>query len=583
MNLLNSALDCVRRGWYVFPCVPRTKQPLGGLVPNGHKDASNDESQVRKWWAVKPDANVGIACGPSNLRVLDTDHGAHTPEEFQAWFMKQRLPRSYMVRTGRRLNKEDHTTTEYGVQVYYNGAGETVIGWEHDSFSGDVKSGGGYVLAAGSIHPDSGEAYEVLDDAAVSPAPEFVRSLRSKRKERPLDPLAPIVEWRNDTLYRVLCKHRANGADDEMLRDFALRAVTRMPDPLDDEEVERIIANACKQPIGQPEAEIIFGSKKEPEPVTDWREHYHTREEAEQAPPVTFLIDGFLPHEAIAAIAAPVAQRKSLIALNVAHALCTGEALFGHFKVLDTPTRVLYLCPEMGIRSFTDRLRKIGLMKHVGKNLFFRTMSKPGVLELDELQPEEIDGAVVIIDTAVRYIKGDENSSEHMRQFAASIFRLQTGERKAEAVVLLHHSSKGAKESNDLTLENAMRGSGELGAFLTTCWATRLQNPKEPYKSPSFLSNVKQRDFASMPFEVTSTEDCRMHYVVSEAAVTLKGRATGNRDGLDEAAMTLLRTHPKLSLRDSAVMLKERGIRRGKDWVSKARYELLQENGGTMQ
>ena len=89
--------------------------------------------------------------------------------------------------------------------------------------------------------------------------------------------------------------------------------------------------------------------------------------------------------------------------------------------------------------------------------------------------------------------KGDENSSEHMRQFAKSVFRLMRD--GAASVLLLHHSAKGTKESNELTLENSMCGSGELGAFLSSCWATRLQDPTEPYQSASYVrDNEVHRD-----------------------------------------------------------------------------------------
>jgi hypothetical protein len=55
-----------------------------------------------------------------------------------------------------------------------------------------------------------------------------------------------------------------------------------------------------------------------------------------------------------------------------------------------------------------------------------------------------------------------------------------------------------------------MRGSTELAAFVTCCWATRLKDPNDPYRSASLLVNVKQRDFESKPFEVVADETCRM-------------------------------------------------------------------------
>jgi RecA-family ATPase len=76
---------------------------------------------------------------------------------------------------------------------------------------------------------------------------------------------------------------------------------------------------------------------------------FHSRREAGNAPPISFLIDGFLQREGVTAIAAPVRERKSLIALNIAHALLTGEKLFDHFEVTKQPKRVLYLCPEVSL------------------------------------------------------------------------------------------------------------------------------------------------------------------------------------------------------------------------------------------
>ncbi|MGC2741607.1 MAG: AAA family ATPase [Candidatus Angelobacter sp.] len=280
------------------------------------------------------------------------------------------------------------------------------------------------------------------------------------------------------------------------------------------------------------------------------------------------MFRGSLALGSITALAAPVGQRKSLIALNVAHALCTGEPLFGQFVIDRKPARVVYLCPEMGISSFSDRLKKIGLMPCVGKTLFCRTMSAEGLIDLDALA-EELDGAVVIIDTAVRYLKGDENSSEHMRAFAESIFRLMRS--GALSVLLLHHSAKGTKESLELTLENAMRGSGELGAFVSCCWATRLQDPTDPYQSASYITNVKQRDFESKPFEVTSGPDCRLHIVSPPGDAVLSRRQPGarsNRDGKEDEALAVIRDNPKASVRTLVAMLSDVGIKRSLAWVS---------------
>jgi hypothetical protein len=319
---------------------------------------------------------------------------------------------------------------------------------------------------------------------------------------------------------------------------------------------------------------------------SEWYETgiFHTRDEAENAPPVSFLIKDFLQCEGVTAIAAPVRERKSLIALNMAHALVTGEKLFGHFEVVKKPKRVIYLCPEMSLGPFTDRVKKIGLLHHVGRRFFYRTLSADGGLKLtDDVFQMALPDSVVFLDTAIRFLEGDENSSKDVRAFADTVFSLlKLG---AQAVVLLHHSPK---DSGDyMTLENAMRGSGDMGAFLSCCWGTKLQDPADPYRSASFLSNLKQRDFQSQDFEVTCGEDCRMHMVQSSGihnvAVppSLKPRRAfaGNKDGKDAAAIAVLKDNPKLSDRDTVAKLGEMGIKRGKTWVNQQRYELRKAAG----
>jgi len=161
-----------------------------------------------------------------------------------------------------------------------------------------------------------------------------------------------------------------------------------------------------------------------------------------------------------------------------------------------------------------------------------------------------------------------------MRGVAADIFRLMRD--GAISVLLLHHSAKGTKESLELTLENAMRGSGELGAFISSCWATRLQDPSSPYQSASYLANVKQRDFESKPFEVTSGPDCRLHIVDKPSDnVTLNAKSISDRDGKEPEALQIIKDNPKLSLGKLVAKMAEHDIKRSKSWVGNKRADLL--------
>jgi hypothetical protein len=170
MTLLELALSYAARGWYVFPCWPKTKKPM---TANGFEDASNDPEVIRAWWTKTPDANIAIACGKSGIAVLDVDHGLNEDAEAILWMGRATLPATYVVRTGRR--------PEIGLQFYFSGTMSDVGKFELFGCTGQVKSLGGYVMAAGSIHPDSGIAYAVKNDLPLAPLPFVVAQLRKPK------------------------------------------------------------------------------------------------------------------------------------------------------------------------------------------------------------------------------------------------------------------------------------------------------------------------------------------------------------------------------------------------------------------
>jgi AAA domain len=181
-----------------------------------------------------------------------------------------------------------------------------------------------------------------------------------------------------------------------------------------------------------------------------------------------------------------------------------------------------------------------------------------------------LPGSVVILDTLTRFVEGDQNSSEDMSRFAQEVFRLK---RVGATVLLLHHSVKGTGNAVALTLDSAMRGSTELAAFVTSCWATRLLDTDEPYQSPSLLVNVKQRDFESKPFETTCGPDCRMHIVGEPGQITeLKNAKDAEAEKILAA---LLKENPNTGVQKLRSALADTGFKKGTNWISKARARIL--------
>ncbi len=619
------ALPLAERGFNCFPLVPKSKRPISINGDADHFDVSTTEpEQIQSWALQEPMANVGLA--PDEIFCfLETDDEAALheacsdipPAVWETSRVSARDNRCYYIyrQTARTRRVGNMTKTREGKENLF-----------------ELKIHRVYVTGPGSIHPKTKAPYAVewrripaMPDVLLNRLCELygkpkatesrAMSEETKRQTELLDrflvtyEVATTGDWfsKGKQWYRPIecpwkdahentnegtstcivytegggygfdCKHRCSEKD---WKEFRAEMERRFPD----RKFSFVREDLLEVVVGGTAASTTSDAAEPPEPLADWRTLFHSREAMLNAPPITFLIKDYLMKEGVTAIAAPVRERKSLIALNIVHALLTGEKLFDHFEVVQKPSRVLYLCPEVSLGPFTDRIKKIGLMDYVGDKLFCRTLSADGHLELNapELQPA-LPGSVVILDTAIRFLKGDENSSSDVRAFADSIFALLKG--GVESVVMLHHSPKDAGDS--MTLESAMRGSGDMGAFLACCWGTRLQDPAHPYESPSFLSNLKMRDFESKDFEVTCGPDCRMHIVGDPALglATLAPRRRGNvanKDGKDEFAIALIQANPKLSVRKAVELLKENGIKRGKDWVQTKRYELVQKNGGRM-
>jgi len=85
---------------------------------------------------------------------------------------------------------------------------------------------------------------------------------------------------------------------------------------------------------------------------------------------------------------------------------------------------------------------------------------------------------------------GDENSAAEQKQFADTMFSLQRA--GAHTITGAHHSPKSFGKDTFMTLENVLRGSGDIGAMLATCWGL---SQIDSTTNPIFVQNVKARNF----------------------------------------------------------------------------------------
>jgi hypothetical protein len=250
-ELLTSAVSAAARGWHVFPLRPGDKRPA---VRDWEARATTDAERIRRCWTAGP-FNVGVACGPSGLVVIDLDTakpdrplpdgwpGCADGEDVLAALSDrhgQPYPVStYAVRTG-----------SGGLHLYF----AAPAGLQLRNSAGrlgpliDTRAGGGYVVAAGSRV--TGRSYTALDDtAAAAELPGWLARLLAEPAPSPVGTPAAIADrpgyagaalrgevqrvldavpgQRNDTLFRAtsaLGELVAGGLLPESLVDDALTA-----------------------------------------------------------------------------------------------------------------------------------------------------------------------------------------------------------------------------------------------------------------------------------------------------------------------------------------------------------------------
>lgn len=205
MRMIEAALKAQSRGLHIFPVSPRGKTPYPGIGSWG-ETATNDLARITYFWTqVDPNANIGVACKPSELLVIDLDQAkepwnlrgsdwAYLHDAYGMFVSGEDVwdemnfkmskgsgdaMQTYSVRTG-----------SGGLHLYYRWPKH----WPRISQASPIKGVvdvrgnggqyGGYVLAEGSV-TDSGpyDASESRHGPQI--APEWIRRLVAERPAQP--------------------------------------------------------------------------------------------------------------------------------------------------------------------------------------------------------------------------------------------------------------------------------------------------------------------------------------------------------------------------------------------------------------
>jgi putative DNA primase/helicase len=166
MTKLATALDYAARGWAVFPCLPRAKEPA---TRRGFKDATTNPATIRRWWLANPDYNIGIATGiASGIFVLDPDGSIGTESLIELEIKHGALPPTLC------------STTSAGCHLWFKLSTPLQSSPSRVGRFIDIRADDAYVLAPPSIHPD-GDSYRWRNTRDLAIAPEWLVQLARKR------------------------------------------------------------------------------------------------------------------------------------------------------------------------------------------------------------------------------------------------------------------------------------------------------------------------------------------------------------------------------------------------------------------
>lgn len=438
------------RGWNAFPLPPGAKKP-DALWKRWQTERSTPDDH-RRWQA--SGMNAAIVTGPlSNAVVVDCD----SPE---AVALAERLE----------VNGAPHVVTAKGRHYYFRHPGGS-IGNRVGFLPGiDLRADGGFVVAAGSIHP-SGVPYRwnKPPQGELPPLPAWVLAAPERQPASPL----PSPRAASDSRYGEAAlqgeldamRNAPEGARNHQLNKsaFALAqlAITGDVDEsdakarlgaaaleagLDGVEIGATLASGWKAGRAEPRSTAARAAKAASLPHIIRADQL----DAEDFPALRWAIPDILP-EGLTCLAGKPKAGKSYLAMQMALAVSNGDG--APFGLPDMEQgEVLYLALEDGPRRLQARMRRM-LLGPKPEGLHFTTswplIGKGGVEAMADWVKARSKPPLIILDT-LRTIKAPTTGRRSAYdEDAASVAPLHelTKAHPGLALVVIHHTRK--QESAD--------------------------------------------------------------------------------------------------------------------------------------
>lgn len=239
------ALPLIERGVPVVPLRPKTKV---AFITEWQDIATTDVAKVKEWAAKYPDANVASVAKavPGGVWFFDADREGLVQQIETT--SGHKIPDTFMVRSQKGKGHYYFRQNAASIAMGNRQASDT----QGELWSARVSDR--YVVGPKSLHPDTGEPYQIIKDVPIVEAPQWLidwciaqtKEPTKKTGHAELDSEEPIAQGsRNNALTSILGKARqVLKMDKEQLTAYGLSVnQKRCVPPLGESEV-RTIANS---------------------------------------------------------------------------------------------------------------------------------------------------------------------------------------------------------------------------------------------------------------------------------------------------------------------------------------------------
>ena len=420
-NAAKAAIWYARRGWYVFPLLPGTKEPRRGS--RGLLEATLDLATIGGWWRENPEYNIGLACGPSGIVALDVD-----PKNGGNLGLVKSLYGEMATETVTNLTPSGgmHYLYAAGEVEIRNSAGKLAPGL-------DIRGVGGYIVVPPSIVNGTAYAWEVEcgpHECEISAIPAAIITALAQNSAKPLAQ-STVIELipsgqRNQHLTAMAGRLRRHGLSAQEIEAALQTANTaRCRPPLAQGEVASIARSIARYEPADP-LEIGPSSSG----VMSFDQLAALGKER-----MDWFVEGLLRESGAMLLASRPKVGKSDLARNLARCVALGEPFLGRRCKQGS---VLWIGLEEPVSHLLERIEVLK-MQDLPINWVVQQPTGDKTLWLATVV-REYKPDLVIIDTIGRFADiEDINNYSQVTRATQPILNMRT--EFGTTFVILHHNN----------------------------------------------------------------------------------------------------------------------------------------------